>query len=134
MKHLSWITRAALFVGFAALASSQDRPPEQAFQTVHLTPAAQPDAENILLTAIKDLNIAIAKAGCKKCGYHLWKSYGEAGGGFKYMWGATWPNRATYEKIHAAKGYNDAWERHPELGKVREGEVYGRFVEVKAGK
>src|SRR5579863_2025785 len=107
MKQLlSWIPVIVVYVGLAPQAVSQENPPDQPFQTVHLTVSKQPDAEKILLTAINDLNRAIAKMGCASCGYHLWKAYGEQPGPFTYMWVASWPDRATYEKIHTADEYN----------------------------
>ena len=130
---MSWIRRAVVFASLVSLAVSQDRPPDQAFRTVHLTVSTQPDTERILLAAIKDLNGEIAKAGCPTCIYHLWKAYGEQSSPYTYMWSAAWPDRATYEKIHDAAGYNAAWERHPELEPVRDGEIYNRYVEVTPG-
>jgi hypothetical protein len=136
MKHLvSWIPCVVVYAGLASQAVAQDeRPPEQAFQTVHLTVSQQPDAGKILLSAITDLNGGIHKGGCASCGYHLWKAYGEQPGPYTYMWVASWPDRVTYEKIHASDEYTAAWNRHPELGPVRNGEIYGRYVEVKPGK
>ena len=101
---------------------------------MHLTQASQPDSEKILLAAIKDLNSAIEKAGCPSCIYRLWKAFGEQSGPFTYIWAASWPDRATYEKIHEEAGYTAAWGRHPELGAVRKGEIYNRYVELKPGK
>jgi hypothetical protein len=135
MKQLIfWIPRAVVLMGLASQAYSQVSPPDQAFQTVHLTVSINPDAEKILMAAISDLNNAITKAGCPSCIYHLSKAYGEKPGPFPYMWIANWPDRATYEKIHASDAYNAAWNKHPELAPVRKGEIYTRYVEVTPGK
>jgi hypothetical protein len=131
-KHLkSWIPLVVVYAGFTSRAISQEAPPEKAFQTVHLTVSKQPDAGKVLLAAITDLNNAIHKSGCASCGYHLWKAYGDNPGPFTYLWIANWPDRATYEKIHASDEYTTAFSRHPELEPVRQGEVYQRYVEVK---
>jgi len=131
---MSWIPRVVVSVGLASLAVSQERPPDQAFQTVHLSVARQPDAEKKLSAALDDLNNAIIKGGCPPCIYHLWKTYGQQSGPFDFLWVASWPDRATYENIHATPLYNAAWNKHPELGAIRSGEIYNRYVEVKPGK
>ena len=126
--------RVATLALLASICFAQDKAPEGPFQTVHLTTSRQPGTENILLGALKDLNAAITKGGCKSCIYRLSKAYGEQSGPFTFLWTASWPGRAVYEKIHGSAAYNAAWEKHTELGPVREGEVYLRFVEVKPAK
>jgi len=69
-----------------AVAQSQDTPPNQPFQAVHLIKVPSPDAEKSLLAALTDINKAIDKAGCTKCGYHLWKVFGTQAGDYNYLW------------------------------------------------
>jgi hypothetical protein len=135
MKELLlWIRPLAVCLLLSLPAFSQDRAPDQPFQTVHLTTSDEPGAEKGLVETIRDLNEVITRSGCPKCIYHLYKAYGEPSGVVTFLWIANWPDRATYEKIHEAPAYNAAWARHPELASVRQGEIYNRYVEVKTTK
>lgn len=132
-KMRSWVGRGIVFAAFGSLAISQQRPPDQPFQAVHMIVIRQADEEKKLLTAMDDINGAIAKGGCPSCVYHLWKSYGQQAGPFNCLWISNWPGRDIYEKVHGAADYIAASGRHPEIGAIMGGQIYNRFVEVKPG-
>jgi hypothetical protein len=134
MKNaLKWIGRAAVLAGLGSLALSQERPPDQPFQAVHML-TVLPNEEKELLAATEDINRAIAKAGCPACIYHLSKVYGQPVGPFNYLQISNWPGREIYEKVHNSEEYNAAGKRHADiLNIVYRVEVYNRYVEVKIG-
>jgi hypothetical protein len=117
-----------------AVAQNQDAPPTQPFQAVHLIKVASPDAEKSLLAALIDVNKAIAKGGCAKCEYHLWKVFGTQAGDYNYIWISSWPGRDVYVKVHSSADYQAAINKHPELEKIMDTQVYNRYVEVSPGK
>jgi hypothetical protein len=132
-KLMSRTLRAVVYAGLVSLAVSQQSPPDQPFQAVHLIAATKADDQQKLLNAMDDLNSAITKGGCPACIYHLWRTYGQQSGPFNFLWISSWPGRALYEKVHASAEYIDATRRHPEIGDVANGQIYNRYVEVKAG-
>ena len=83
-----------------------------------------------LLAALTDINAAIAKAGCAKCSYHLWKVYGTQSGGYNYLWTSSWPGRDVYIKVHQSGDYQAAIKRHQDIGEVMKTQTYNRYVEV----
>jgi hypothetical protein len=117
-----------------AVAQNSDVPPDQPFQTVHLINMPSPEAEKTMLAAVTDLNAAIAKAGCPKCIYHLWKVTGTQAGKFNYLWNSNWPGRDVYVKVHNSDAYQAATKKHEAIEKFMESQVYNRYVEVTAGK
>jgi hypothetical protein len=129
----SWIRHGVVCAGLGSLAFSQQRPPDEPFQAVHMIVVRQADEEKKLVAAMADLNSAIAKGGCPACTYHLWKTYGQQSGPFNCLWISNWPGRDIYEKVHAATEYTAATERHPEIVAIINGQLYNRYVEVKPG-
>jgi hypothetical protein len=124
---------ATAVLGFA-VAQNQDAPPDQPFQAVHLINVPSADAEKALLTALTDINAAMAKAGCAKCAYHLWKVYGTQAGGYNYLWASTWPGRDVYNKVHSSPEYQAAIGRHQAIEKIMDSQTYNRYVELTPGK
>jgi hypothetical protein len=114
-KLTSRIRRTVVYAGLGTVAVSQQSPPDQPFQAVHMIAATKADDEKTLVAALDDLNGAIAKGGCPVCIYHLWKVYGQKSGPFNYLWTSNWPGRAIYETVHASAEYIDATNRHPEI-------------------
>ena len=134
-RSASLIIRFAFYAtaGLAsAMAQSEDLPPDQPFQAVHLINVPSADAEKQLLAALTDINAAIAKAGCPKCGYHLWKVAGTQAGGYNYLWTSSWPGREVYIKVHTSADYQTAIGRHHDLESIMRSQTYNRYVEVTA--
>ena len=118
-----------------AAAAPANPVPDQEFRTVHLL-NLKPAQEAELLANFADLNKMFAKLGCPTCSYHLWKVAGRQAGTYTYLWDASWPGRAVYEKLHNApewKAYGEtpAGKKMEELSK---NEIYNRMVELKAAK
>lgn len=124
--------RFSLFAALAATIMAQnDAPPDRVFKTSHLLNLPSDVTESALLSILTDMNQAIAKAGCAKCRYALFKVHGQQQGTYSYMWEAAWPGGAVYAKVHNDPGYQAALRRHPELEeKVMKNEIYNRYVEV----
>jgi hypothetical protein len=113
-----------------AIAQNEDMPPAQPFQAVHQINVPSADGEKALMTALTDINVAIAKAGCAKCAYHLWKVYGTQAGGYNYLWTSTWPGREVYLKVHRSAEYQAALNKHKEIEAIMNSQTYNRYVEV----
>jgi hypothetical protein len=118
----------------SAAAQNQDTPPNQPFQAVHLINLHSADTEKAIMAALTDINAAIAKAGCAKCGYHLWKVVGTQAGNYNYLWISNWPGRDVYVKVHNSAEYQAAINKHHELDAVMDAQIYNRYVEVTAAK
>ena len=119
----------------AAAAATPNPVPDQEFRAVHLLnlTAAQ---ETDLLASFAELNKMFMKLGCTTCNYHLWKVAGQQAGAYTYLWESSWPGKAVYEKLHNApewKAYS-ATPAGKKITEIQKGEVYNRFVEVKAAK
>ncbi|HZZ38301.1 MAG TPA: hypothetical protein VFE06_04155 [Acidobacteriaceae bacterium] len=114
----------------AALAQNMDVPNEP-FQAVHLMVLKSADAEAPIMTMMADFNRAIAKAGCPKCIYHLWKANTDTNGVRNYLWISSWPGRDVYVKIHTSAEYKAVDQKHPDADKLIEKEIYGRYLEMK---
>jgi len=131
------MTKTALLlfaVVICAGAQNNDQPPAQPFQAVHLIKVTSPAGEKTLAAAMADMNAAIAKAGCPKCAYHLWKVTGTQAGDYNYLWTSNWPGRDVYVKVHSSAGYQAALKKHPEVDEISKTQIYNRYVEVKAAK
>jgi hypothetical protein len=118
----------------SAVAQNQDPPPNQPFQAVHLINLRSADEQKAFLAALTDINAAIAKAGCAKCAYHLWKVIGTQAGDYNYLWISSWPGGEVYIKVHNAAEYQAAIGKHPEMEAVMNAQIYNRYVEVTPGK
>jgi hypothetical protein len=116
------------------VAQNQDAPPNQPFQAVHLINLRSADAEKAFMAALTDINAAIAKAGCAKCEYHLWKVIGTQAGDYNYLWASNWPGREVYLKVHNSAEYQAAISKHQEMEAVMNTQIYNRYVEVTPGK
>jgi hypothetical protein len=115
----------------SAVAQNQDPPPNQPFQTVHLINLRSADAQKAFLAALTDINAAIAKAGCAKCAYHLWKVIGTQAGDYNYLWTSNWPGSEVYLKVHNSPGYQAAINKHQQdLDAVMNAQIYNRYVAV----
>jgi hypothetical protein len=128
------LTFCAVLAAGRLLAQTQDTPPQEAFQAIHLIrvdTTNHPGAEKTMLAAIAEMNMAIVKAGCKTCIYHLWKVVGNSAGNLNYMQISSWPGREVYEKVHNSAEYNEASKNWESLRSVLADEGYFRVVELK---
>jgi hypothetical protein len=120
-QSILWMRHMIVYMGLASLAVSQQTVPDQACQALHLIASTTAEDEKKLLSAMDDFNRAAAKGGCPPCIYHLWKTYGQQSGPFTYLWISSWPDRATYVKVHTSAKYNAATNRHSEIGDIVNG-------------
>ena len=127
--------RLSLAAALAATIMAQnDALPDGPFKTHHLLNLPVDVTEGAFLSALSDMNQALAKAGCSTCRYVLFKVHGQQSGPYSYMWEAAWPGSAIYLKVHRDPGYQAALNRHPELDKLMKNEIYNRYVEVAPAK
>ena len=133
MKNLTtWVGCALVYAGLGTMAMSQERPPDQPFQAVHMM-MVQPTEEKQLIAATREVNAAIAKY-CAACIYHLAKVYGETVGPFNYMQYSNWPGREVYAKVHNSEEYQGAGKQYGNvLSLIYRVQIYNRYVEVKVG-
>jgi hypothetical protein len=133
-RFLLRLTFCAAIGMISGVAQNQDPPPNQPFQAAHLINLRSADAEKAFLAAVTDINAAIAKAGCPKCAYHLWKVIGTQAGDYNYLWTSNWPGREVYLKVHNSAEYQAAINRHQDMEAVMNMQIYNRYVEVIPGK
>jgi hypothetical protein len=119
------------------MAQEMPAPPSQPFQAVHLyhIDVPGPEAEKKMIDAYAEINKAIAKAGCKKCVYHLWKAHEQPEKGINYIQVSWWPGREIYEKVHKDAGFLAAGKKaEPAFGSMVKEQTYNRYVEIVPGK
>jgi quinol monooxygenase YgiN len=102
---------------------------EGVFRAVHLLNLKSIENEAKLIAMLEDFNKVVAEAGYPKIQYHLWKERGDREGQFKYIFESTWPDQATYDKVHNNEKYQSIFKkyktRYEEL--IKE-DVYNRYV------
>ncbi len=122
---------ASVVFSMAGMSTGRAEVEGPALKTVHLFNVASGPAEADLLGALDEMNQAIAKEGYPQSRYRVWKVQGDQQGSHAYLWESTWPDRATYAKVHEAQSYQRAFEhvRSAIQASVKD-EVYNRYVEV----
>lgn len=127
---------ASILASLGSLASGQQPrqvqfPTDQPFIAVH-TFAVGPGDERRFLAAIREINAAIAQAGCPSCIYHEFKTSGQQSGPFNYMQVSYWPSGDMYVKVHSSPDYVAVTKRWNDvLALPFRAETYNRYVEVK---
>ena len=138
MKERAWFALRLAFCAsmglVSAAAQSLEMPPNEPFQAIHLINVRSANEEKALLAAMADINAAIARAGCEKCAYHLWKVYGTQSGNYNHVWMSSWPGRDVYIKVHMSAEYQAVAKRHQDLEPILATQTYNRYVEVTPGK
>ena len=122
-----------VMIGLQTGPRAQEPAPTEAFKAVHLLTLTTSDVAT-LLTALADMNAAVAKAGHPEIRYRLYKVAGKQQGTHNYMWESSWPSGAVYEQVHQSAPFQAATQKHPEMERLMKDEVYNRYVEVTAGK
>ena len=129
-------SRTLVFVGLlvvvaAAAARAQQTPaPTRGYKAVHLFNIAAQD-ETQFLVGLSQASEAIAKAGFPDVRYRVWKVQGQPQGAQEYIWESTWPDRATYDKVHSNAEFKKILDRvEPMMSKVLKDHVYNRYTEV----
>lgn len=122
---------ASVVLLMAGLSTGRALAEGPSMKTVHLFNLASAAAEADLLGALDEMNQAIAKAGYPQVRYRVWKVQGDQQGTNAYLWESTWPDKATYAKVHASEPYKRAFERvHAAIEGSVKGQVYNRYVEL----
>ncbi|MBA3295624.1 MAG: hypothetical protein H0U19_01705 [Acidobacteria bacterium] len=112
---------------------AQEPAPKEAFKAVHLVTLTSTDLAT-LLTALADMNAAIADAGHPEIRYRLYKVVGKQAGNYDYMWESSWPSGAVYDQVHKSPAFQAATKKHPEMDRLMKNETYNRYVEVTSAK
>ena len=126
---------AGVVFSVASMSAGRAEAEGPALKTVHLFSVASAAAEANLLGALDEMNQAIAKEGCPQVRYRVWKVQSNQQGSHAYLWESTWPDNATYVKVHATQSYQRAFERVKSAieGSVQE-QVYNRYLELPVAK
>lgn len=141
MTHsIARICQTILFAGLSSLAgvvaAAQEpqqvpTPPGQPFIAMH-TFVVRPEEEKPFLAAIREINAAIARAGCPTCIYHEFKIRGPQSGPDNYMQVSYWPSDDIYVKVHASPDFIAVNRRLSDItARVYRAQTYNRYVEVK---
>jgi hypothetical protein len=131
MREAKWTVVYVVLVGTLAIGTlaAQDAAPKGTFKTVHLVTLA-PTEEATLTAALAEINAAVAKAGHAEIRYRVYKVTGKQAGNYNYMWEAAFPSGAVYDSVHQNPAFQAAIQKHPEFDRLRNNEVYNRYVEV----
>ena len=120
----------ALLVAFAA-PSSAEAPAAPVVKTVHLFNLPNRESEAQMAAIMNEFNDTFASLGQPDVKYRLWRVNGRRQGEFSYMWESTWPDRATYDRIHRDGAYRRVAMKHARtLRSLVDREVYNRYAEV----
>jgi len=131
MKQANWLVLAlAATLGTTTLLAQTPAPgPSEGFKAVHLVSLTS-SQESSLLTALADVNAAVAQAGHPDVRYRLYKVSGKQDGKYTHMWESTWPSGAVYDQVHESTAFEAATKKHPQIEELMKDEVYNRYVEV----
>jgi len=134
MRRINWMLLLVFLVTVLGTGPRAQEPaPKEAFKTVHLVTLTSADVAT-LLTALADLNGAVAKAGHPEIRYQLYRVAGKQAGNHNYLWESSWPSGAVYDEVHKSPAYLAATKNHPEMERLMKNEVYNRYVEVTSAK
>ena len=135
MKYAEWLVLAlAATLGTTLLLAQTPGPsPSEEFKAVHLV-SLTASQKSSLLTALADVNAAVAQAGHAGIRYRLYKVTGKQDGKYTHMWESTWPSGDIYDQVHKSAAFEAATKKHPEIEELMKEEVYNRYVEVTARK
>lgn len=128
-------SRTLVFVGLLVLVATavqaqQTPAPTRGYKAVHLFNIAAQDETQFLL-GLSQASEAIAKAGFPDVRYRVWKVQGQPQGSHEYIWESTWPDKATYDKVHNDPGFKKVMDRvEPMISKLLKDHVYNRYAEV----
>lgn len=107
---------------------------DPAFRTVHLFDLSSTQEETRLLAVLDEFNQLFSRLGYSEVRYRLWKIQEKGSDQFTYLYDSTWPDKATYDKVHQNSDYKTILEKHlPFFQKVLENEIYTKYVELSTG-
>lgn len=122
---------ASVVFSMASMSTGRAETEGPSLKTVHLFNVASGAAEADLFGALDEMNQAIAKEGYPQSRYRVWKVQGDQKGSHTYLWESTWPDGATYAKVHEAQSYQRAFERvRSAIEASVKDQVYNRYVEI----
>lgn len=134
MRRRNWMLLLVLLVAVLRTGTRAQEPtPKEAFKAVHLVTLTSADVAT-LLSALADINAAVAKAGHPEVRYRLYRVVGKQAGNHNYMWVSSWPSGAVYDKVHQSPVWQTATKKHPQMEQLMKNEVYNRYVEVASAK
>jgi hypothetical protein len=131
-RSVMWLAVLVLFLAASFLKAAPPAGP--AFRTVHLFSLSSAQEEGRLRAALEEFNRLFSKLGYPQVSYRLWKVQGSASDQFTHLYDSTWPDQATYDKVHQNSTYKKLLEKHlPFLQQVLKNETYSKCIELKAG-
>ena len=119
----------AIFIAFF-LFSGSSFVQEGVFRAVHLLNLKSVENEAKLIAMLEDFNNVVAEAGYPNIQYNLWKERGDREEGqFKYIFESTWPDQATYDKVHNNEEYQTVFKKYKtQYEELIKEDVYSRYI------
>jgi quinol monooxygenase YgiN len=129
-----FIIIAAFFIGVPSAIFGQEMTKkgenkEGVFRAVHLVNLKSVENEAEFVEMLNDFNKVVAEVGYPNIRYNLWKERGDREGQYRYIFESTWPDQATYDKVHENEKYQAVSEKHKTRYEefVKE-DIYSRYV------
>jgi hypothetical protein len=133
-KNRSIVRLSVLVIFLAASFLWAGMPAGSAYRTVHLFSLSSAQEEGRLRAVLEEFNQLFSKLGYAQVSYRLWKVEESGSEQFTHLYDSTWPDRATYDKVHQNSAYKKLLEKHlPFLKRVLKNETYSTCVELRAG-
>jgi len=129
-----FIIIGAFFIGipsavFGQEMTKKEENKEGVFRTVHLVNLNSVENEAEIVAILNDFNKVFAEVGYPNIRYNLWKERGDREGKYKYIFGSTWPDQATYDKVHKNEKFQAVFEKYKARWEELVNEdVYSRYV------
>ncbi len=104
-----------LLLGFSSLSNTfipSEKIDTKQFIAVHLVNLQSEDMEGEILAMMNDMNQALKKIGYPNIKYEVWKQRSGQDGRYTYLIQTTWPDQATYDKVHSHENYETTWDKH----------------------
>jgi hypothetical protein len=102
---------------------------EGVFKAVHLLNLKSVENEAKLIAMLDDFNKVVAEVGYPNIRYNIWKERGDREGQFKYIFESTWPDQATYDKVHNNEKYQSIFKKYKtHYEDLIKEDVYSRYV------
>ena len=116
-----------------AVAEVETVAPDAPLLALHLLQLDSDEQAVDLANRLDAFNTVVAEAGHPEIRYSVWRNTGERDTTYSHVFGSIWPDRATYDQVHALESYQTLLqEQMEELEDITENDTYGRYTFVRA--
>jgi len=99
------------------------------FTALHLVNLQSEDMEGEILAMMNDMNQALEEIGYPNIKYEVWKQRSNRDGRYSYLIQSTWPDQATYDKVHSHEKYQTTWDKHrSRYEELIAEDLYNRYI------